>query len=448
MPQSSNRRLLLISYLFPPAGGVAVQRALSLARYLPRYGCDVTVLAAANPATPVVDESLVRLIPPSVRVERTFSPEIPFEWRQRLWKWLKRLGGDGNSRAAAGGAPQQAAAPPRPGILTSTVQSVLCPDPEVVWKPFALRTASRLIAEQNIDTILVTAPPFSAFLTGVALKKRFPHLRLVSDFRDSWLNFYLSTFDFLQNDSVRRRSEAMEREVVETSDLVVTVTHSIVDELRGRYTGQPPGKFARIVNGFDPEVFASFRPRAHGTGKIIVSYLGTVYPAGSARYYLRALESLPAEEAARFETRFFGRITPAEQPYIDAHKSSTIRTYGFLPQEKALEFMEETDFVLVTMTDPASLTGKILEYLAMNKPILGFSPPGGEVERVLIETGTGWCAGLDSVEQGREILRKAQLLVDGQGARLERNQAAIDRYDRAQLAGEYAALIHQQPARR
>src|SRR3954447_26131775 len=85
-----NRRILLISYLFPPVGGIGVQRALSLAKYLPQCGFDVHVLKATNAGGPVYDPDLIRQIPTSVKVHEAFTPEIPFHFRQKLWARLTK----------------------------------------------------------------------------------------------------------------------------------------------------------------------------------------------------------------------------------------------------------------------------------------------------------------------------------------------------------------------
>jgi hypothetical protein len=69
-------KLLIVSYLFPPNGGIAVQRALSLAKYLPENGFEVHVLKGRNAASPANDPSLLQHIPPSVRVHDAFTPEI------------------------------------------------------------------------------------------------------------------------------------------------------------------------------------------------------------------------------------------------------------------------------------------------------------------------------------------------------------------------------------
>src|SRR3954447_14676446 len=97
-----NRRILLISYLFPPVGGIGVQRALSLAKYLPQSGFEVHVLKATNAGGPVYDPDLMRQIPPAVQVHEAFTPEIPFHIRQKVWARLT----SGNAAAtSAGGKP-------------------------------------------------------------------------------------------------------------------------------------------------------------------------------------------------------------------------------------------------------------------------------------------------------------------------------------------------------
>src|SRR5215475_15723473 len=88
--QTLRSRILIISYLFPPAGGIGVQRALSLARYLPASGFEVHVLRASNAAAPVFDPALSKRVPASVQVHGSFTPEAPFWLRHTVWNWLSR----------------------------------------------------------------------------------------------------------------------------------------------------------------------------------------------------------------------------------------------------------------------------------------------------------------------------------------------------------------------
>src|SRR5262249_27761111 len=145
-------------------------------------------------------------------------------------------------------------------------------------------------------------------LIGNALKKRFPQLTYVADFRDEWINFYLKEFAFQNSDYTRRRALKIEKDTVELADLVVAVTESSLGEIRKRNPDQPNRKFRCISNGFDPEVFKDCRPRYNREKKLIVTHVGTVYKPASSQYYLDALDELPEEIRSGIESRFIGRI--------------------------------------------------------------------------------------------------------------------------------------------
>src|SRR5262249_30299379 len=156
--------ILIISYLFPPAGGIGVQRALSLARYLPASGFEVHVLRASNAAAPVFDPGLCKRVPASVQVHGSFTPEAPFWLRHTVWNWLSKKKKPGPEQKPAA-APSSPAAPSNSSgglksLATRAIRRILSPEPEVLWYPFALRAASRVVRRLGIDTVLVTAPPF------------------------------------------------------------------------------------------------------------------------------------------------------------------------------------------------------------------------------------------------------------------------------------------------
>jgi glycosyltransferase involved in cell wall biosynthesis len=429
------RKILLISYLFPPAGGVSVQRILSFAKYLPGLGYETHVLTAKNPSTPTIDASLLKLVPAEVRVHRTLTPEVPYGLKQKAWKLISPGG-----KAEKAAVPQTAGKPATGwrAAAARQLRKVFCPDPEVVWAPSAIRRARQLVEREGIQVVLVTAPPFSSFLIGNSLKRRFPHLKLVSDFRDEWLEFYLKAFQFQQGDYIMRRAAAIERDTVELSDLVLSVTPSIVKQLQDRYPEQPADKFANLPNGYDPDVFRTFQPRRHEGGQVVVTHVGTVYGASSPRYYLDGLDRLPDGLRSRFETRFVGRITPEERPQLDGRKS-VVKILGFMSQADAFREMERTDYLLVTITDAGSLTGKLFEYLATGKPILAFAPKGGELERLLLESGAGWCADPADRDAIDRMLRRAAEEAGTGGGR--DNREAIRRYERPRLTAELSRFI-------
>jgi glycosyltransferase involved in cell wall biosynthesis len=432
-----NPSVLIVSYLFPPMGGIAVQRALSLARYLPRCGYEVHVLKARNAAGPVYDPSLLNHVPDSISIHSAFTPEIPFELRQKIWKWMSRGTG------SAGPSSSSTAKPARgPSLATRLAQRVFCPEPEILWVPFAVRAARSIVRRHSIDVVLVTAPPFSAFLVGTAVKGSFPNVKLISDFRDEWLTFYLNNNEFQSSAHTRRRAAEIERATVQLSDLVVAVTESSLQEIRGRYPEQPDAKFRCLPNGYDPMVFADFRPRQHEGKKVIVTHVGTVYKNASPRFYLQALDNLPEEVRDRFETRFIGRVADSERPFLEASRSA-LRILGFMPQAEAFRYMEETDYLLLTMTDSISMPGKFYEYMATGKPILALSPPNGEVQQILRETGAGWCVEPGDQPAIRQMLLRASGQPQTGRCEYQPDWEAIRRYERPRLVEEYGGLIRE-----
>jgi glycosyltransferase involved in cell wall biosynthesis len=434
--QVSTKKVLLVSYLFPPAGGISVQRMLGLARYLPQYGFEVHVLAARNPTTPTIDQTLLKQVPSCVTVHRTITPEVPFSIKRRIWGWLsarrKTLSNPAPSTDSKGKLTWKSR-------IVEAARRLFSPDPEVVWVPFALRRARSVIRQHQIDVVIVTAPPFSAFLIGNTLQREFPRTKLISDFRDDWLRFFLGTFDFQKSAAVRRRAERIERDTVECSSRVILVTPSLLKETRDRYPDQPADKFLCIPNGFDPAMFETFRPRPHGGSSVVVTYAGTVYSTTSARYYLDALDSLPEDLRSRVETRFVGRIAEDERPHLQ-NRNTKIIELGFVPQTQALRLMEETDVLLVTMLDPTATSGKIYEYLATGKPILAVAVEG-EVAQLIRETRTGWCVDPADREGLAAILGQ---LLDPSRKLLNQFRPdwdAIRSYGRPRLAGLFADVV-------
>jgi glycosyltransferase involved in cell wall biosynthesis len=435
--QASARGLLLISYLFPPVGGVGVQRALSLTKYLPGCGFDVHVLKAKNAAAPVHDAGLLDQIPPEARIHAAFTPELPSGLRQTIWSWF--MGGNHKSSAGA----------PTPGrgrgsnwsrFPAEIVRRILCPEPEVLWVPFALRAARRIVREQGIQTVVVTVPPFSALLVTTALKREFPHLHIVADFRDDWLRFYLGEFEYQKSEYTARRAAVIEREAVELADRVVVVTRTMLDDIRARYPDVDSQKFVFIPNGYDPENIRAVPRRKQAGNRIVVSHVGTVYSASSPRFYLDALDDLPDSVRAGIETRFIGRVADSERWCLEGRRS-TIKKLGFVPQSEAVVHMAEADYLLLTMTDAASLTGKLFEYLGTGVPIIAVAPTNGEVARILQETGAGWCAAPgDRAGLSQLLLRTFERRRGGQDD-FRPDWDAIRRYERPRLVAQFGRLL-------
>ena len=425
----AQEKVLLISCYFPPAGGINVQRALSLARYLPQNGLRVFVLTASS-SVPMLDADLVKLIPKDVEVHRTWTLEPPFRFRKKLWACVNSPASSAKMNSSFGAKIKS--------LLARGVKRLICPDPQILWYPFAIRRASKLIRDEKIRTVLVTAPPFSAFLIVNKLKRRFPHLCTIADVRDEWLDYFVKEFVFCGDEYARMRAAQIERATVESCDRIVAVTAASAERIRLRYPEQPTHKFVLIPNGYDPAAFCGFRSRSHGFHKLVFTYTGTVYRTASPKAYLDALDGL-SQIRSSVETRFIGRIAEEFDRRIFENRQSSVCLIDFVPQKDARRFMEETDVLLLPCADRINIPGKFFEYLATGKPILVLCYPDSEVARVMEETASGWWVNPDDITAVQRVLSEIHNL--GGKYPHNRNWEAIRRYERPRLAAQYARVI-------
>jgi hypothetical protein len=434
------RKILYLTYHFPPSAGVGIPRAISYARNLPRHGFETHIVAPSNPATPLRDPGLVKQIPPETTVHRVFNPEVPYVFRDRIWKGLKpariqELTGQRNRN-------------PLKCLVREGIQRVLMPDPQRLWAPFALRRATRLIRQLEISTVLLNTPPFSLMRVGIALKQRFPHIKLIMEVRDDWLGFYLLHFDSAVADWKYDAVKRMEREGLTAADYVVAVNEPQADLMRSRYPDLPASKFISVPNGYDPEQFRDFRPRPRAAGpRMVIGYLGSVYanPIYNPSRFFEAVEGLPPEILEQIELRLIGRVAIEAAPLLEGRKLR-IRNLGFLPQREAVRQLEECDYLLHLADEKTHHGAKLLDYLATGLPILACTPEDGEVARVLHETGAGCAADAKNVASIRAMVLGAYRRLEAEGPRrIEPKWEIVSQYSWPKLVEKLLRLTGLEP---
>jgi glycosyltransferase involved in cell wall biosynthesis len=253
------KTVLFVSYAFPPAGGAGVQRALKFVKYLGAFGWRAVVLTPDRPSVPVLDHSLTRDLPPGQVVRRLPSLEPAANQQDGP-------GPAGNGRSAL-------------ARLKVMVSGLLFPDRNVLWLPTALVGALAAVKRHQASAVLVTAPPFSAFLLGWAVT-RFSGLPLVLDFRDDWSGFFSKGYAAKGGGHLWQAwVRALEGFLVNAATRVIGNTPEMTQGLHRRHGG-PADKYVWIPNGFDPQDFASLatdQPSAAGGGPLRLLYTGTVF---------------------------------------------------------------------------------------------------------------------------------------------------------------------------
>jgi hypothetical protein len=429
--------VLLVTYSFPPAGGVGVLRAASLARYLPTEGIRLDVLTTRNASAVGTDSALLKEIPTEVNVCRTVTLDLPFGVK----KWIKKLivGGKSSKDTAAA-----ATSGGKTGFLKRVLQDVLLPDPQVTWLPVLTRAAPRIVRKRKIDLVLITVPPFSSVLLVERLRKQFPNLPIVVDFRDEWLATLMNLSGFSRSERARRVARNAEASAVKNATAVVAVTENARHEIRSRYPQEPDDKFQLISNGFDgTRLHRSATPRAHAPGgKIVVTHIGTVYPSTEPSTLVEAVQTLPPELKSRFTLRFIGYIEEPRFRNVLLQLGDMVELRGFLPQHVALAAMDETDYVLLVQHGRFNVAAKFYDYVGGGKPILAAVHPDGDERRMLEEMRAGWWAGSRDVEGIRQLFVEAAARVDSLHSTFRPDAEKIAQYERKVLAQRYAELLH------
>ena len=385
VPADRPRRVLLIAYNFPPVGGAGVQRPVKWAKYLRRCGWEVTVLTTENPSVPVRDESLLADLPADVRVVRARTWEPDYRVKQSL------VGATSTKRGLLTRIKSAVK-----GLAKRVVKLALQPDPQVLWNPNALRAATAVLREQPHDAILVTAPAYSSFFIGAALKKKFG-LPLILDYRDEW-DLSGQYLENAQRDWFSRCVQhRMQRRLLRQADAVVATTQASTSNLAAKLADlKHPIPAVCIYNGFDAEDFgeglkvttppsspSTFNPQPSTPFRLV--YTGTLWNLTDIEPLIRAIESLSASQpelTRRLELVCVGRKTPEQQQVLERVRATTaqLEAIDYCAHSEVVERLNSADGVCLLLSDvPGAervVPAKLFEYLAIRKEMLTIAPHG------------------------------------------------------------------------
>lgn len=436
---TGRRRVLFVSYLFPPVGGVGVHRVAKFVKYLPEFGWDSSVLTVSNPSVPLVDGSLEGDIPPGTLIRRAKTREPGYAVKQAV-----SGGGASGSRRALPGVRMVK------DLLRSAGNLVLQPDPQILWHPAAYREAMQLLNDVQHDAIVATGPPFSSFLLGAKLSRE-TGLPLVLDYRDEW---DLSN-SYWENKRQGRFSqwiqERQQRRAMQQADLLLATTPSSAEAIaeRAHQLGCTP-RSAYVYNGFDPDDFASTGTGAkqdfgNGTARFRLSFIGTLWNLNSIESLVAGIEHLAQRSPhllEHLELLVAGRRTEDQEQRLDRLEAlpCAVTRLPFVSHDEAVALMQSSDALLMLNADlPHTgriINAKVFEYMAARRPMFVVAPRGDVWDIVRDLPGSALCVPGDSAA----IAEQLALKIEQHRCRISHDEEAwdIDRFQRRELAGELA----------
>jgi glycosyltransferase involved in cell wall biosynthesis len=430
-----HKKVLIITYYWPPSGGSGVQRWLKFVKYLPAAGVKPYVFTPSNPSFDLRDESLLVDVAAEATVIR-FPIWEPYEIFFRL------SGIFGKKKTAK---PTEVVSIKNKSLFqrisTWIRGNLMIPDPRKFWVKPSVRFLENYLNEHQINTIITTGPPHSMHLIGYRLKKRNPSLRWMADFRDPW-----SEWGFLDSIQVgpraRKIHKKLEAQVLSTADEVITITPFY----QRQFEALSNRKVTLLMNGYDPDDFKKLvitRPE-----KFVIRHMGIVNEKCNPRPFMNALLAAAQENEwfkQSVQVDFIGDVHPSFREFVvtnDELVNLTTFTPA-IPHKELIARYGSSAVLLLVLTGykdaEGYMPGKLFEYLVTGLPILGVGPANGDAARMLNETHAG------KMFEGEDQRAITKFLLDAfqqwhQGNTTARKHAG-DNYSRSVTAKKLAELI-------
>lgn len=412
------KKVLMVAHQFPPVGGSGVQRSAKFAKYLPLYGWEPVVLTRDKGKMVLRDESLLKELPEDMEIIRTPAYDLTV----LPWVFSK--------------------------VGKFIAWKILIPDGEVLWMKKAVRTCLERIEEGDIDVLYTTSSPYSDHLLGLEVKKHYPDLFWLADFRDEWTNNPY----FSHRISRMKKEREMEKEVLKRADVLVTNTPI----MKENFVRLNPGldleaRMHVIPNGFDTEDFENLGHKKTKNSQFTITYTGALYGRRKPDLVLEAVGNLVRRgkiQKDRIRIRFIGSFKHdvLENLINKNGLDGSVDTISYMEHDECIENMMASDaMLLIEGGGPGSeafYTGKIFEYIQTNNPILAAIPENGAAAMLIRNTRTGivcdW-ADVEAIEKGflemYESWEKGECIIDP-------NYEEIARYDRKALTKDLAELFN------
>lgn len=411
------KRVLVISYYWPPSGGSGVQRWVKFAKYLPAQGWQCVVYTPENPELLAVDRTLENDVPDGTEVLKTRIFE-PYSFYRKL------LGG--KSASEGGSNEVNPVNSQKKTFLQRLAMKVrgnfFIPDPRVLWVRKSVRFLKDYLRDHPVDVIVSTGPPHSMHLIAMKLSRECG-LPWIADFRDPWTKmFYFKHLEL--SGWARLRHERLEKQVLDNATVVVAVSPIVQEEFRSM-TETP---VELITNGFDEDDFAD--ALVEDDGYFNITHTGLFAADGNPDVLWKVLSEKCAddEEFRRMlRIRLVGKTDrDIVRSILEASLAENLIDNGYQPHPVAVKEQKSASLLILPLRkEPeyrATLPGKLFEYLASGRPVLGIGQPDGAMAQILRQSGAGQTFDWDDydgiakfIDGSWEAFRNGTLQVDVEG---------------------------------
>ena len=386
------KRVLIITYYWPPSGGAGVQRWLKFVKYLRSFNWEPIVFTVENGEFPVLDFDLIKEIPDRVEVLK-----VP-AWEP--YKMYKLFSGRNKSDGINSGFLSEKKGS---GLIESISKwirgNLFIPDARKFWIKPANQFLNEYLQNHPVDVIISSGPPHSTHLIALSLKKKF-QIPWLSDFRDPWSNidFYK---DLKLTKVADQKHRKLENDVLVQSDIVLTIGRQLSNELKTL-----GAKRVEIIeNGFDPQDFLEDK-NYELDEKFSIAHIGSFTPSRNHMVLWKALSHLVNEKEefkSKLEIKLIGKVDYSVlQSIQDFGLESYLKKIDYVSHNEVIKHQKSSKLLLLMVNNTPNakgiVTGKVFEYMASKRPILAIGPKDGDLGEILSKTSSGLVCDYENVE--------------------------------------------------
>ncbi len=423
------KKILIISYYFPPAGGPGVQRWLKFVKYLPDFGIQPIVYIPENPTYPIVDENLVSEIPENVTIikHKIFEPyQIASIFSSKKTK-----------KISSGIIPNAKKQTVLERFLLWIRGNLFIPDARFFWVKPSVKYLTKYITDNQIDTIITTGPPHSLHLIGLELKQRLG-IKWFADFRDPWTTIgYHKALKL--SEYAAKKHKNLEYKVLNSADTIIVTSKTTKTEFEA-ITNKP---IVVITNGFDVEN----TEKQPLDSKFSLAHIGSFLSQRNPKNLWECLSELLIENQGfkdNFELKLIGAVSEEVLKTITAFGlKKYLNNLGYLSHKEAVEHQKKSQVLLLIEIDSQEtmsiIPGKLFEYMVSSRPIIAIGPQDSDFAEIITTTNTGVFFNYTEKNKLKAlILDYYNQYLQG---KLQANGVGIEQYSRRNLTEKLSFLI-------
>ena len=423
------KKLLIITYYWPPAGGPGVQRWLKFVKYLPDFGIEPIVYVPENPSYPIIDENLISEVSEKATIIKRPILE-PYGFAAFFSK-------NKTKKISSGIIPNTKKQSFLDKMLLWIRGNVFIPDARVLWVKPSVSFLEKYILENDIETIITSGPPHSLHLIGLELKKKC-NINWLADFRDPWTTIGYHKALKLSSFSAKKHKK-LEHQVLNLADVIIVTSESTKTEFQS-ITSKP---IQVITNGYDIENIGKQKLDS----KFSLAHIGSLLSERNPKFLWQCLSELIYENPlfeANFELKLIGAISPDVLDSIhDFGLSKYINNLGYVSHREALEQQRKSQVLLlieINSEDTKSIIpGKLFEYMVSERPIIGIGPEGADFSKIILETNTGIFVNYAEKEKLKSTIEKYfKEFLEGN---LSSNAVGLQNYSRENLTKQLVGIL-------